>query len=79
MLATVYTCAEIKWTTMNLPIYLMDEVWTVGIWPVEVNLYLLNMINHCDPGPVTLLESPSKESYEKKLDFERSRISEWLL
>ena len=30
-------------------------------------------------GPVTLLEPPSKESYEKKLDFERSKISEWLL
>ena len=30
-------------------------------------------------GPVTLLEPPSKESYEKKLDFEKSKISEWLL
>ena len=30
-------------------------------------------------GPVTLLEPPSKESYEKKLDFERSKINEWLL
>jgi len=30
-------------------------------------------------GPVTLLEPPSKESYEKKLNFERSRVSEWLL
>lgn len=30
-------------------------------------------------GPVTVLEPPSKESYEKKLDFERSKISEWLL
>ena len=30
-------------------------------------------------GPVTLLEPPSKGSYEKKLDFEKSRISEWLL
>ena len=30
-------------------------------------------------GPVTLLEPPSKESYEKKLEFERSKISEWLL
>ena len=30
-------------------------------------------------GPVTLLEPPSKESYEKKLDFERSKIREWLL
>jgi hypothetical protein len=28
---------------------------------------------------VTLLEPPSKESYEKKLDFERSKITEWLL
>jgi sulfide:quinone oxidoreductase len=30
-------------------------------------------------GPVTVLEPPSKESYEKKLDFERSKIREWLL
>ena len=32
-----------------------------------------------EDGPVTLLEPPSKESYEKKLEFERSKISEWLL
>ena len=32
-----------------------------------------------EDGPVTLLEPPSMESYEKKLDFERSRICEWLL
>jgi sulfide:quinone oxidoreductase len=32
-----------------------------------------------EDGPVTLLEPPSMESYEKKLDFERSKISEWLL
>jgi sulfide:quinone oxidoreductase len=32
-----------------------------------------------EDGPVTLLEPPSKESYEKKLDFEKSKISEWLL
>ena len=32
-----------------------------------------------EDGPVTLLEPPSKESYEKKIDFERSRISDWLL
>ena len=32
-----------------------------------------------EDGPVTLLEPPSKESYEKKLNFERSKISEWLL
>ena len=30
-------------------------------------------------GPVTLLEPPSKESYEKKINFERSKVSEWLL
>jgi sulfide:quinone oxidoreductase len=30
-------------------------------------------------GPVTLLEPPSEESYKKKLDFEKSKISEWLL
>ena len=32
-----------------------------------------------EDGPVTLLEPPSEESYEKKIDFERSRISDWLL
>jgi len=32
-----------------------------------------------EDGPVTLLEPPSEESYEKKLDFEKSKISEWLL
>jgi sulfide:quinone oxidoreductase len=30
-------------------------------------------------GPVTLLEPPSKESYEKKINFESSKVSEWLL
>src|SRR5215211_1147106 len=30
-------------------------------------------------GPATLLEPPSEESYKKKLDFERSRLNEWLL
>jgi sulfide:quinone oxidoreductase len=30
-------------------------------------------------GPITRLESPSEESYQRKVDFERSRISEWLL
>jgi sulfide:quinone oxidoreductase len=30
-------------------------------------------------GPTTLLEPPSEESYKKKLDFERSKVNEWLL
>jgi sulfide:quinone oxidoreductase len=30
-------------------------------------------------GPITTLEPPSEESYRKKLDFEKSRIMEWLL
>ena len=30
-------------------------------------------------GPDTILERPSVESYKKKLDFERSRVNEWLL
>jgi sulfide:quinone oxidoreductase len=30
-------------------------------------------------GPTTLLEPPSEESYKKKIDFERSRLNEWLL
>jgi sulfide:quinone oxidoreductase len=34
---------------------------------------------YSEGGPVTLLEPPSKESYEKKLDFEKRKISEWLL
>ena len=29
-------------------------------------------------GPATLLEPPSDESYKKKLDFEKSRVNEWL-
>ena len=32
-----------------------------------------------EDGPYTLLEPPSDESYKKKLDFERSKINEWLL
>jgi sulfide:quinone oxidoreductase len=30
-------------------------------------------------GPATLLEPPSDESYKKKLDFEKSKLNEWLL
>jgi sulfide:quinone oxidoreductase len=30
-------------------------------------------------GPYTLLEPPSHDSYKKKLDFERSKLNEWLL
>jgi sulfide:quinone oxidoreductase len=33
---------------------------------------------HVD-GPATLLEPPSDESYKKKLDFEKSKLNEWLL
>ena len=32
-----------------------------------------------EQGPVTLLEPPSEESYKKKIDFERSKLNEWLL
>ena len=32
-----------------------------------------------EAGPITRLESPSEESYHRKVDFERSRICEWLL
>jgi sulfide:quinone oxidoreductase len=32
-----------------------------------------------DHGPATLLEPPTEESYKKKIDFERSKIDEWLL
>jgi len=32
-----------------------------------------------EEGPTTLLEPPSEESYKKKIDFERSRLNEWLL
>ncbi|HEY7108525.1 MAG TPA: FAD/NAD(P)-binding oxidoreductase [Nitrososphaeraceae archaeon] len=31
-----------------------------------------------EQGPATLLEPPSDESYKKKLDFERSKVNEWL-
>ncbi len=30
-------------------------------------------------GPITRLEPPSEESYRKKVDFEKSRVGEWLL
>jgi sulfide:quinone oxidoreductase len=32
-----------------------------------------------EQGPATLLEPPSEESYKKKIDFERSKLDEWLL
>lgn len=32
-----------------------------------------------EAGPITRLELPSEESYQKKWDFESSRIREWLL
>jgi sulfide:quinone oxidoreductase len=32
-----------------------------------------------EAGPITILESPTEESYHRKVDFERGRISEWLL
>ncbi len=32
-----------------------------------------------EDGPYTLLEPPSGKSYKKKLDFERSKLNEWLL
>jgi sulfide:quinone oxidoreductase len=32
-----------------------------------------------EDGPYTVLEPPSDESYKKKLDFERSKLNEWLL
>jgi sulfide:quinone oxidoreductase len=32
-----------------------------------------------EEGPATHLEPPSDESYKKKLDFERSKLNEWLL
>jgi sulfide:quinone oxidoreductase len=30
-------------------------------------------------GPTVRLDPPSAEFYEKKLDFERSRLNEWLM
>ncbi len=32
-----------------------------------------------EAGPITKLEPPSQELYEKKIVFERSRLAEWLL
>ena len=32
-----------------------------------------------EAGPITKFEPPSQELYEKKIDFERSRLAEWLL
>ena len=31
-----------------------------------------------EAGPVLRLEEPSEANYEKKQDFERTRIKEWL-
>ena len=31
-----------------------------------------------EKGPTILLEAPSEESYNKKIDFERSKLDEWL-
>jgi len=31
-----------------------------------------------EKGPTTLLKAPSEESYNKKIDFERSKLDEWL-
>ena len=31
-----------------------------------------------EQGPNTLLESPSEEFYKRKIDFERSKVNEWL-
>jgi hypothetical protein len=31
-----------------------------------------------EQGPTTILESPSEESYKRKIDFERSKLTEWL-
>ena len=30
-------------------------------------------------GPTTRLEPPSYEFYQKKLDFERNRLNDWLI
>ena len=32
-----------------------------------------------EAGPITRLDPPSGEFYQKKLDFERSRLNEWLM
>ena len=32
-----------------------------------------------EKGPITRLDLPSEESYRKKVDFEKSRVGEWLL
>ena len=32
-----------------------------------------------EKGPITIFEKPSKKFYRQKLDFERSRLNEWLL
>jgi hypothetical protein len=32
-----------------------------------------------EAGPTAILEQPSEDSYQKKIDFERSRINQWLL
>jgi hypothetical protein len=49
------------------------------LWKLEIRRMYIITDFYNEDGPVTLLEPPSKKSYEKKFDFERSRISEWLL
>jgi hypothetical protein len=39
---------------------------------IDVDLYN-------EAGPTTRLDPPSYEFYQKKLDFERSRLYEWLM
>jgi sulfide:quinone oxidoreductase len=34
---------------------------------------------YSETGPTTRLEPPSEEFYQKKIDFERSRLNEWLM
>ena len=39
---------------------------------IDVDLYN-------EAGPTTRLDPPSHEFYQKKLDFERNRLNEWLM
>jgi hypothetical protein len=56
----------------------MEKVFV--LWKLEIRRQgMLLQIFIMKMDPVTLLESTSKESYENKLDFERSKLDEWLL
>ena len=48
------------------------------LWKLEIKRQDMLQDFYNEQGPATLLEPPSEESYKKKIDFERSKLDEWL-